>query len=192
MLTVAMNSSSDLPPFDKMLGWLNADREMAGRKYREIHNKLTVIFSCRGCLEPENLADEAFNRVTAKIDWLLENYVGDPLLYFRGIARNLVKEDIRARVVPVDPPAPPEPADDDETTDPEFVCLDHCMETLPVAHRDLLLAYYEFEGNRKIVRRKQLAAGLGITLQALRLRVFHLRARLKKCMEACMSAIPAY
>ena len=189
-LTVVMNSSA----FNKMLAWLGADREQAGQKYREIHNKLVFIFSCRGCQEPENLADQTFNRVLPKIDWLVENYVGDPMLYFRGIARNLVKEDLRGRVtVSTDPSVFNDPVYEGvSTTDPQFVCLDRCMEELPTTKRDLLLSYYEFEGNQKIVRRKKLADELGTTLQALRLRVFHLRAQLKKCMEACMNAISGH
>jgi hypothetical protein len=52
--------------------------------------------------------------------------------------------------------------------------------------RQLLLAYYEKKGKEKIVNRKKLAEGQGITLRALRLRVFHLRSQVKTCMEICL------
>jgi hypothetical protein len=52
--------------------------------------------------------------------------------------------------------------------------------------RQLLLAYYDKQGKEKIVNRKKLADEQGITLRALRLRVFHLRAQVKACMEICL------
>lgn len=170
--------------FDKLLAWLDQERKESGDRYEKIRLRLIRIFSCRGCSEPENLADETFDRVMSKIDWLVENYVGDPVLYFCGVARNVLREDIRDRtnprlVTPLDVAS-------DSDRDQECNCLDQCMDELSQPTRRLVLAYYEEEGQAKIVRRKNLAEELGITLRALRLRVFHIRLQLKACMELCL------
>ena len=47
--------------FDALLNWLDPRREEAGQKYEDIRLRLIKIFTCRGCLEPEDLADETIN-----------------------------------------------------------------------------------------------------------------------------------
>jgi DNA-directed RNA polymerase specialized sigma24 family protein len=178
------NEQTDQEAFDKLLAWLDRDRKKAGDKYEKVRLRLIRIFACRGCSEPEQLADETIDRVMSKIDWLAENYVGDPVLYFCGVARNVLREDIRDRTKPrvvVSVESTPE-----GERDQEYDCLDQCMDDLPQSTRLLVLTYYEEEGQAKIARRKKLAEELGITLRALRLRVFHIRLQLKACMELCL------
>jgi len=182
--------NGDPTAFEKLLAWLDPDREKAGEKYRKIQMRLIKIFACHGCSDPEKLADVTIDRVISKIDWLVENYVGDPLLYFCGVARNVLREDIRGRNNPK-MVAPVEPTPDNES-DQEYDCLDQCMDELSQPTRRLVLAYYEEEGQAKIARRKKLAEELGITLQALRLRVFHTRVQLKACMEGCLTQSAAH
>ena len=177
--------------FDKLLAWLDPDREKAGEKYAKIQLRLIKLFGCNGCSEPEQLADQTFDVVSQKIDWLMTNYVGDPMLYFCGVARNVLKEDRRKRVGGNALPPPVENVEDNEG-EKAFECLDHCMEELPHQNRRLVLSYYEEEGHAKIVQRRKLAEELGITLQALRLRVFHARLQLRACMETCLRQSPAH
>lgn len=171
--------------FNKLLAWLDADREQAGRKYQQIQLRLIGIFSSHGCIEPEKLADETIDRVTAKINWLEENYVGEPTRYFCGVARNVLKEDLRGRVAPRMPFQ--HERDLDEIVQQKYDCLDRCMSELPTRNQLLVLAYYEEEGHAKIVSRKKLAADYGLTMKALRLRVFHIRVRLSECLKTCLS-----
>lgn len=177
--------------FDKLLAWLNSDREKAGEKYEKIRLRLIRIFACRGCSEPEKLADETIDRVMSKVDWLAENYVGDPTLYFCGVARNVLKEDLRDRANPRVLPPVLAAADDSRQTQ-EYDCLDQCMEKQPEHNRHLVLAYYEQERHAKIVNRSKLAEELGITLRALRLRIYHIRVQLRTCMEVCLRQSPAH
>jgi RNA polymerase sigma factor (sigma-70 family) len=177
--------------FNKLLAWLNADREQAADKYEKVRRRLIKIFGCHGCAEPENLADETIDRVILKVDWLVENYVGDPTLYFCGVARNVLKEDLRERSKSTTlPPELTEPEDEEDQE--EYDCLDQCMEQLTQRSRDLVLAYYEEEGHAKIVNRSKLAEGLGITLRALRLRIYHIRLQLRECVEVCLTQSPAH
>lgn len=180
--------------FDKLLTWLDSDREKAGEKYAKIQLKLIKIFACHGCSEPEQLADQSIDIVMLKIDWLIMNYVGDPALYFCGVARYVLKEDDRRRkVIRSLPPLVTEMTEDEPNDgEKEYECLDQCMNELPHNSRYLVLSYYEGEGNAKIIHRRKLAAELGITLRALRLRLFHTRLQLRECLEACVGQSSAY
>jgi DNA-directed RNA polymerase specialized sigma24 family protein len=171
--------------FNKLLDWLSPEREVAAETYNRIQIRLIRIFSANGCGDPETLTNETFDRILSKIDWLTENYVGDPLRYFCTVARNIIKEDYRERVATRAVP-PVNPVDEDKESELQYQCLDECMEKLSRHGQRLLISYYEEQGNKKIVNRRKLAGELGITLTALRLRVFHMRTQLKICIEICL------
>jgi len=170
--------------FDKLLEWLDPDRERAAEKYQKIHTRLIGIFSNHGCADPEKLADETIDRVMSKMDSLSENYEGEPTRYFCGVARNILKEDLKRRNTH-EPLAEHEQIErsEDQT---KYDCLDRCMAELPGPSQSVILAYYEDRGLEKIRRRKKLAEDLSITVTALRLRVFQMRLQLKKCLEKCL------
>ena len=74
--------------FDKLLAWLDADREQAGQKYEEIRRELIRYFLIRGYYnEAEELADETINRAAQKIDAMAEMYERDRMHYFYAVAR---------------------------------------------------------------------------------------------------------
>jgi len=171
--------------FDKLLEWLDPDREQAGRKYQKIHARLIGIFSNHGCADPEKLADETIDRVTAKMDSLPENYEGEPARYFCGVARNILKEDLKRRNTH-EPLAAEHQQVEDNDDQSKYDCLDKCMAELPAQAQSVILAYYEEKGVVKIRHRKKIAEDLGINVTALRLRVFHMRAQLSKCLEECL------
>jgi len=173
----------DKESFDKLLNWLNPERERAAVKYEEIRRRLITIFTCRGCTEPEDLADETFDRIMRKIEEVTPTYVGDPALYFYGVAHNIHLEHLRKRYRPV--PAPPPPPQVAEA-EPEYECLEHCMQRLMQAERELVLQYYQEEKRAKIEHRRRLAARLGIALNALRIRAYRIRATLQKCVQECV------
>jgi RNA polymerase sigma factor (sigma-70 family) len=170
--------------FDKLLEWLDPDRERAAEKYQKIHTRLIGIFSNHGCADPEKLADETIDRVIAKMDSLAVNYEGEPTRYFCGVARNILKEDLKRRNThkPLAEHQQIEPHDDQTKYD----CLDKCMAELPAPSQSVILAYYANRGLEKIRRRKRIAEELGITVTALRLRVFQMRVQLRKCLEECL------
>jgi DNA-directed RNA polymerase specialized sigma24 family protein len=165
--------------FDKLLRWLDPERDKAGEKYARIQSRLIRIFSSRGCYDAEDLADKTINVITLKIDWLLENYVGDPALYFYAVAKKIFLESLKKKPPPDVPPIDPEPPHLEE------VCaqLDECLMELPSVDRDLVLAYQEGDKQKKIKNRKKLAEELKISRNALRIRVCHIHARLRECIE---------
>jgi DNA-directed RNA polymerase specialized sigma24 family protein len=168
--------------FDKLLRWLDHDRDQAGEKYEKIRKRIISFFSCRGCWDADELTDKTINIVISKIDWLNENYVGNPALYFYGVAKNVYKEWLKKNR------PPPMPAPDPTHQELGETCayLEQCLNQQPPADRDLVLRYQEGEGQEKIQNRKKLARELKITLNALRIRVCHIHSRLRICIEALM------
>lgn len=176
--------------FDELLAWLNPDRDTAGRKYEDIRDRLIRIFIHRGCLSAEELADTTINKVARKVNEIRSYYVGDPALYFCGVARNVYAEYSRRAVELPDLTdtlsAPvPEEFDDSEF---EHHCLDKCLKSMTPRDRELLLAYYREDHGPKIEQHKEMARRLGVTVNALRITICRLRASFKKCMQKCVQA----
>jgi DNA-directed RNA polymerase specialized sigma24 family protein len=177
----------DQDDFNALLAWLDADREEAGKKYENIRLRLVKFFACRGRHDAEELADETIKRVTLKAPALAQEYVGDPALYFYGVARMLVLEVFRKP-----PPAvPPTPLPEPDEKEKEDRCLEGCMAQLPQANRDLALEYYNYKKGQKVEHRRRLAERLGIGQNALRIRVHRIRAALLPCVSACLEHGPA-
>jgi DNA-directed RNA polymerase specialized sigma24 family protein len=168
--------------FERFLVWLDPDRDQAGVKYEEIRRRLIKIFVCRGCATGEDLADETINRVIRRMQDLADSYTGDPALYFYGVARNVHLEYVKKNPAPPALP-PPDPPDRKEL---EYGCLERCMAKLTPENRRLVLEYYKEEKQAKIVHRRQLAAQLGIAVNALRIRAHRIRAGLQSCVETCL------
>ena len=169
--------------FEAMLAWLDSDRDRAGEKYETIRRGLIEVFRCRGCREPEDLADETMNRVAGKVTNLVVTYSGDPAHYFFGVAKNLLKEYYR-RAARGEAPIiqPPQPDDLEE----RHRCLDECMEHLRADHRTLILEYFSLEKQQRIDNRKELGRGLNTTPHALRVRVFRIKEALAACVKRCV------
>lgn len=170
--------------FDSLLTWLDSDREQAGRKYEQVRQRLIKIFTCRGRPDAEELADEVINRVTLKAGELAKDYVGDPSLYFYGVAQKVYLESLRKRPAAVFVPPPSPHTDEDEA---EYECLESCVERLPPANRELVIEYYQNERRAKIEHRKELAGRLGIAQNALRIRAHRIRLALQRCVEECVA-----
>lgn len=181
--------------FNKLLAWLHHDREQAGQKYEGIHESLIKIFSWRGYYDAEDLADEVVNRVAAKTRELADNYVGDPALYFYGVAKKILRErERREQHQPLDPmmkaPDTATEPDEAEAAARRDECLQKCLRELNADDRMLILAYYQKSKQAKIDYRKALARQFGVGTNALRVKVFRIRAHLKTCIKKCLQTSP--
>jgi RNA polymerase sigma factor (sigma-70 family) len=180
--------------FDELLAWFDpSDRDRAGEKYETIRRSLIKIFTWGGCIDAEGVADETVNRVAAKVQELSETFEGDPALYFYGVAKRLMKECQRSARAQVSldeagDPAAVLPEEDEEEDDlaRESECLQRCLDKLSPRDRELVLAYYMKDKQAKIDHRKELARQLGIVSNALRVRVYRIRAALEACIEHCL------
>jgi RNA polymerase sigma factor (sigma-70 family) len=179
-------SSVTQESFDSLLSWLDPDRDRAAGKYELIRRRLITLFTCRGRHDAEELADETINRVTVKAPEVARDYVGDPSLYFYGVAQKVLLESLRRR--PPQPPAEQPTPEESEETEREHECLERCMDALTPANRELMVEYFQNDRRAKIDHRKELAARLGIAQNALRIRVHRIKATLHECVLACLAA----
>jgi RNA polymerase sigma factor (sigma-70 family) len=187
-----MPRDSSVPPesFEEILTWLHPDREVAGEMYVQLRHDLAKLFMWRGCSDPEGLTDEVFDRVAKKVHDVRPGYQGDPRLYFRAVANNVVKEDFKkiktyAPLENVDLSkhqttiSNPENEDIDE-------CLQLCLQALSNDKRELILSYYAKEKQAKIDHRRELAQQLGISVETLRVRVYRIGESLGECIGRCL------
>ena len=171
--------------FEKMLLWLDEDRDVAGRKYEAIRLRLIKIFDYRRCSDSEELADKVFDRVLKKIG---ENAIVDdsnPPAYFYKVASNIYRESLRNPVT-VELPENIVLDEPEERFEPYYECLKKCLKSLSSEKHKLIIEYYEEEKRAKIDLRQKLARSLGIPLNMLHSRVFRIRTGLQQCVLKCV------
>lgn len=187
-----MARNSAIPPenFEEILAWLNPDREVAATRYVQLHKNFVKLFRWRGFSDPEGLTDEVFDRVGKKVHEVRPTYEGDPEFYFRAVANNVVKENlkkVKTRVV-LDDDELPEPTATQEEEDEKNLqeCLKSCLPKLSPKNRKLIVAYYAKEKQAKIDNRIELAQQLGMSVGTLRVKVHRIRQSLQQCIESCL------
>ena len=76
-----------------------------------------------------------------------------------------------------------EPAPEAAVEDPRLPAIQICLGRLSAGDQSLLLRYHEeSQGQARISLRENIARELGIELNALRVRVFRIRAKLERCL----------
>jgi DNA-directed RNA polymerase specialized sigma24 family protein len=190
--------------FNRLLAELDPDSERAGEQYEKIRRKLVKMFQWRGCVRPEECADETFNRVAQKICEGTTLWTGDPYSYFHGVALNVLREywrspEQRAETLEEMASAPALSADPEELMlrqvgDLEkerlLDCLNGCLQKLPPESFHLITRYHQGEEAPDKVRRKELARALGIPLNALRIRAYRIRVEIEECVGHCLERRP--
>ena len=188
-----MARDSAIPPesFEEILAWLNPDRDVAATMYIQLRHDLAKMFMWGRCADPEGLTDEVFDRVARKVHEVRPTYEGDPRLYFRAVANNLIKENhkkikTQLSLEDIDLPELPIIETEDETAAEAEECLQLCLQKLATDKRMLILSYYAKEKQAKIDHRYELAQKFGITVETLRVRVFRIRESLAECIRRCI------
>jgi len=185
---------------DRLLGYLNADREAAANQFEEIRIKLMIFFECRGCANPEDYADITMYRVARIISEGIEIRTNNPLSFFRGVARKVLQEswdDPSPKFIPLDDPSISRHISQDPIEielqesqrlqhEQELECLEQCLKRISFKNRNLIIRYYQGETSVKIKNRKQLAAQIGITMNALALKALRIREKLEDCVSNCV------
>ena len=189
-----MARDSAIPPesFDEILAWLNPNRDLAGSIYVELRHDLAKIFAWNRCPDPEGLTDEVFDRVARKVHDLRHTFVGDPKLYFYGVARNLIKEipkKIKTHVSlqGTEPAVNPLIDVQEETAALREECLRNCLQKLSEEKRELIMAYYAKDKQAKIDHRTEMARRMGVSVETLRVKAFRIRGTLEDCIERCLN-----
>lgn len=171
--------------FDALLSWLDVNRDVAAQKYERIRQRLIRIFAGRGCFDAEELTDETINRVTLKSAEVAANYVGEPALYFYGVANHVHQEWLRKQTQIKNLQFVEKNNDDYSDFEIQYECLKKCLETLPSVHRYLIIEYYQNEKRAKIEHRQELAEQIGISHNALQIKTCRIRAVLHECVKKC-------
>ena len=174
---------------DNFLARLDVDRDRAGQKYEGVRLKLLRYFQWCGAVAPDVEADETINRVARKIEEGENVYNLNAYIY--GVARLVNAESLKIRtrnqqigdeVHEIEAPG----LDDDPDAAQRRGCLDRCLQCLPERSREIVIGYYQFDKGEKIDHRKQLAAKLGMTLNALRIAAHRIRVNLESCVRECL------
>lgn len=168
--------------FDRLLDWLDPERDCAGEIYERIRWRLIAILASRGCLIPEELADETIDRVARRVGEIASTFVGEKAVYFLGVANNVHHEYLKRPAI-----TPPlEPGEDVETKERTHNCLDKCLAKLSTSSRTMIERYYAADKQAKIDLRRRIAEELGVSLNTLRLRALRIREKLQECIETCL------
>jgi len=185
--------------FGRLLEWLDDGRDSNGDTYLEMRRRLVAYFDRRGRQAADALADETFNRIARTLEKSGVIETTPPARYCYVVARFVLLEDIRhaRRSVPFDEArreTAPDPAwtrDNEESAtrrEQRLECLDRCLLKLKADQRDLVVEYYREAKRQRIDRRRDIAARLGITMNALGIRLSRLRASLETCVTSCCQA----
>jgi DNA-directed RNA polymerase specialized sigma24 family protein len=186
--------------FTRLLEWLDDGVDSHGHTYLEMRRRLTSYFDRRGRRFADDLADETLNRIGRTLEQDGAIAITPQARYCYVIARFVLLEDIRREQLDLrrheSRPTTPEswPARDATAHDEELVArearlesLDHGLQALSPERRALIVDYYRDAGPQKIARRRELARQLGITMNALGIRVSRIRAALEARMAECGS-----
>jgi RNA polymerase sigma factor (sigma-70 family) len=185
----------EIDPFEFFLSWLSPDRDTAEKKFEALRRRLITVLELRGCSAAEDLAEEAILRFIHRLPSMQDSFKGnDPISYLYVTAYHLHLEDIERQLMPLpddiaELPQPDAGAGDDKER--LYECLDRCLEKMGLAEREVLLDYYRHDKQAKIELRKTLAQRMGITSNALRIRLYNLRNSLQSCVEECAGLKPA-
>jgi len=169
--------------FTRLLTWLDDGDDSAGETYLEMRRRLVAYFDRRNRPSPDALADETLNRISRTLEKSGAIATTPPPRYCYVVAKFVLLEDIRRakRHVPFDAVRHADAVDwrpSDDVGDATFVqerrfeCLDRCLRKLKPERQ-------------RIGRRRDLAARLGITMNALGIRACRIRAALETCLGAC-------
>jgi len=183
--------------FRQLLNWLDAGADSGGEKYVEMRRRLAAYFDRRNCLSPDELADETLNRVARRLEE--QGYIKDAtpahycyivakfvlLEYFREPERSHAALDVapEQHSKAYQPSSPPD--DTRDIRDHLLDSLERCLNKLAPEERELILHYYQGEQREKIDRRRELAARLGLTMNALSIRACRIRSKVEACLKSC-------
>lgn len=189
-------ADSDQPPRGETDPWGGGgDGPGIVELFESLRAKLILFFEVRRCVDPEGLADATLERVVQKL--CQGTKVSDIARFTFGVAKHIFQEYLRRQKATQKFAEEQKyhltanSGDDEEVSaarERRLECLEECMARLKEQERTLLHEYFRFKGQPKLEHRKQLAERLNISRQALTLRVFHLKRKLKKCITDCLES----
>ncbi|HQU93720.1 MAG TPA: sigma-70 family RNA polymerase sigma factor [Pyrinomonadaceae bacterium] len=179
--------------FARFLAWIDAGKDSNGDGYLSLRGRLVSFFERKGCDVPDDLADETLERVNRRLDEAGEIDVETPAKFCYITAKFVFLEYLRSgrrretSVESADLENFPEITRTNEGEEKEGLsqCLDRCLTSLTSEERELIVEYYFGERRAKIDHRREMAAKLRLTPNALAIRACRIRERLERCIREC-------
>jgi DNA-directed RNA polymerase specialized sigma24 family protein len=174
---------------DRLLRRFDEQPEAAAREYEFLRQRLITYFLLRGLDSPEQLADEAMDRVARRLDE--GEAIEHVRAYFHGVALRIASESAkrqareRAAADGYRPFLVSEQAAD--ALEARARCLDECLWRLPPESRALIQRYYQTGPQGQAEARRRLAEELLLSPTALKVRAFRIRAQLEECLAKCLA-----
>jgi DNA-directed RNA polymerase specialized sigma24 family protein len=184
--------------FERLLNWMDGAVSSDGQRYLEMRQRLVGYFDRKGCLNPDELADETLNRVARRLEEEDLTEAETPARYCYIVARFVFLESLRnagknvAGIHNVRPEGLGDDAQDPETEyqkqveEKMLTCLEECSHKLEPLNREIIIRYYEGSARTKIDGRRALAEELGISVNALTIRACRIREKLEICIRKCI------
>jgi len=188
---------------DRLLEQLDSDRDRAAEKYEQIRRRLMKLFRWRGCLAFEEYTDRTIDRVARRIAEGSEIQTASPYTVFYGVAMNLLKEHwrkseresemldylIQSQHSAEDPEDLMAQEEEKKEQEARLACLRHCLGRLPSESLTLIKKYYAEGDVLDKEQRKQVAAELRISVNALRVRAYRIRGEIEQCVDDCLNPV---
>ena len=183
----------------RLLTWLDGGAESDGHAYLAMRRRLTDYFVRKNCPAADDFADETLTRVARRLEEEGITRAETPARYCYIVARFVFLEHLRetkahrtvaygSSDVAPEPPAP-SAADDAEaaaTREKRFACLQKSLQELDPLNRRIITRYYIGSERVKIDNRRELAASLGLSVNALTIRACRVRSRLEAGVRRCV------
>jgi DNA-directed RNA polymerase specialized sigma24 family protein len=177
--------------FEKLLAAFDSDREEAGKLYENVRVKLLRYFERQGISDTDRHVDITLDRVMRRLDE--GEVVANMMAFIYGVASYIRMEawneqkQLREAEIEIKKDIEQKQLEDVAGESPRQLCLDQCLNNLPIETRTLIIDYYSAEQSAKIRLRRQMAKSLGIEMNALRIRAHRIRVGLETCVQKCVS-----
>jgi DNA-directed RNA polymerase specialized sigma24 family protein len=154
-----------------------------------MRRRLVWYFDRKRCISPGDLADETLNRVARRLEEEGTITGATPARYCYIVAKfvflEYLREPDRVQESLSEASRSNHPAPSPHERDRMLDCLDRCLQAIDPRDRDLILDYYRGERRVRIERRRELAARLEVSANALSIRACRIREKLEACVSAC-------
>jgi DNA-directed RNA polymerase specialized sigma24 family protein len=170
--------------FAAFIEWLDAGVPSDGQSYVEMHRRLHAYFARKGCTAADDLADETLTRAARRLAEEGTITGVSPAQFCYITARYVLLEHLRSpdrghAMLPREVRGPSVPPDGG-ARERDLTSLEQCLGELEPRDRDLILSYYAGDRASRIAARRDLAARLGLSANALMVRASRLRDRLRE------------
>ncbi len=170
------------PPIEKLCAYLGCQPADFDEAYRRLRRKVVKFFDWKRCREASELADETLVRVLQAID--REANIRNFNTFVYGIAGHLLVDWIKGQVKSEELRCGLETGFDldwlPQDSSDEALCLERCLRTLPPENREFIEACFVDK------RRAALTRELNLSKNAMRMRIYHSKQRLRACMDVCV------